>query len=354
MGTLKLRTSFSQDMTMISNTFLDIYMPRANGEFVKVYLLMLRISTKKGETLTLSSLADLLNCTENDIYRAIRYWEKEGLLLIETDGNGEVTGIMMTALTPAELPENSAAQNTSVLIETESAPTRSAEEPVRGRISPERTAELIEKEEIVELNFIAEQYLGKPLTSSDIQKLLYFYDELHFTTDLISYLIEYCVGNDHKSMRYIEKVAYNWYEEGIRTVHDARSAVNNFNRDYYEVLKSFGISGRNPAPAEITYMKKWFGTYALPLEVIKEACGRTILGTGKASFSYADGILKAWSAAGVRSLDDVRALDEKRDLTGPVKRSVNPPAKKKTAFDYQDQRTYNYTELEKKLLKGDA
>ena len=73
MGTLTLRTAYYQDFTMISNAFLDDYMPRANGEFVKVYLMLLRICAGGGEPLTLGRLADLLNCTENDVIRAIRY-----------------------------------------------------------------------------------------------------------------------------------------------------------------------------------------------------------------------------------------------------------------------------------------
>ena len=340
---------------MISNEFLDTYMPRANGEFVKVYLLLLRISSLKGESLTLSHLADRLNCTENDIFRAIRYWEKEGLLLLETDGSGEITGLMLTSPAARDGSGSGSSVSEPVIIETASPSPSGSEDSTRarGRISAERTAELIDKEEIMELNFIAEQYLGKPLTPSEIQKLLYFYDELHFTTDLISYLIEYCVGGDHKSMRYIEKVAYSWYDKGIRTVHDARNEVNNYNRDYYEILRAFGITGRNPAPAEITYMKKWLNTYKLPLPVVCEACGRTILGTGKPSFSYADGILKSWHTQGVRTPDDIARLD-RPPAAAPVKRPAAVPAKKKTGFDYQDQRSYNYSDLENRLLKGDS
>ena len=52
--------------------------------------------------------------------------------------------------------------------------------------------------------------MGKPLSSKEIQKINYFFDTLHFSTDLIEYLIEYCVENGHKSMHYIESVALAW------------------------------------------------------------------------------------------------------------------------------------------------
>ena len=42
------------------------------------------------------------------------------------------------------------------------------------------------------------------------------------SVDLIDYLIEYCVGRDHRSIRYIETVAMAWKEEGITTVEMAK------------------------------------------------------------------------------------------------------------------------------------
>lgn len=65
--------------------------------------------------------------------------------------------------------------------------------------------ELRQKEDVMQLLFIAEQYLGKTLSPSEISRILYFYQELHFSADLIEYLIEYCVSKGSKSIRYMEK-----------------------------------------------------------------------------------------------------------------------------------------------------
>ena len=43
-----------------------------------------------------------------------------------------------------------------------------------------------------------------------MQKIPFFYDELHMSADLIEYLVEYCVSRGRKSMRYIETVALAW------------------------------------------------------------------------------------------------------------------------------------------------
>lgn len=67
----------------------------------------------------------------------------------------------------------------------------------------------------------AERYLGRTLSATDINTLLYFYDVLGFSTELIVYLIESCVSNNHTSIRYIEKVALGWADQHITTVEEA-------------------------------------------------------------------------------------------------------------------------------------
>ena len=79
------------------------------------------------------------------------------------------------------------------------------------------------QESVAELLFIAERYLGRILTPTDMNSILYWYDGLGFSTDLIEYLVEYCVSKGHTSIRYIEKVALAWADNHITTV-DCRSS----------------------------------------------------------------------------------------------------------------------------------
>ena len=80
MKTLKVNNIFQTNATLIANDFIDKYMAKANGEFVKVYLFLLRHKDDSAASLAPSAIADCLNLTENDILRALRYWESEGLL----------------------------------------------------------------------------------------------------------------------------------------------------------------------------------------------------------------------------------------------------------------------------------
>ena len=69
--------------TIVPNQFIDRFMPSANGEFVKVYLYLLRCIHSHASNCTISEIADKFNNTEMDIQRALRYWQKEGLLTAE-------------------------------------------------------------------------------------------------------------------------------------------------------------------------------------------------------------------------------------------------------------------------------
>ncbi len=56
----------------------------------------------------------------------------------------------------------------------------------------------------------------------------------------------------------------------------AKEQTTLYNRAYFRILKAFGISGRNPVEAEIAFMKKWLKEYGFSMELITEACSRTI------------------------------------------------------------------------------
>ena len=93
MKTLTLKNKFQTNATLLPNDFIDNYMIDANGEFVKVYLFLMRHLDDPFSSLTLTTIADCLNNTEKDILRAFRYWESAGLLALERDSDGRVTGL---------------------------------------------------------------------------------------------------------------------------------------------------------------------------------------------------------------------------------------------------------------------
>lgn len=321
-------------MTNVPNDFIDRYLPRANGEYVKLYLYLLRI-VSSGKEISLEAVAEALEYTEKDIRRALSYWEKEGILGLDFDAGGSLTGICFYDFEKtSETPEHTA----------EAAATQEA--PKRSVPSADRIATLSEQEDIKELIFIAEKYIGKPLSPSEISNILYFYDELHFSRDLIEYLIEYCVSKGSNSRHYMEKVALEWAKEGIRTVNEAKQSTNLYNRNYYKIFNALGIKNRGLTPTDTKYMDCWLNTYHFTMEIILEACARTISQTQQPSFQYADKILSEWHSSNVRHLSDIKPLDAEH----LKKKTEKPKTAPTNKFNNFHQRDYDFEQLEKQLL----
>lgn len=340
--TLTLKNRFQGNTTTVENDFIDHYMAKANGEYVKVYLLLLRHLNANSGNISICGLADYLECTEKDILRAFTHWSSEGLLNIDYDDAGNICGLAIGKAVP-KAEAKTTAPNTSTTSDTVTSQTKSTRSK-----SPKKS--VADQGDLRELYFVAEQYLGKPLTVTEIKKINYFFDTLNFSTDLIEYLIEYCVENGHRTFRYIESVALSWSDSGIASVEDAKTNVSTYNKNYFAVLNAFGIKGRSPAPAEMEFIKKWFEEYGFSLEIILEACNRTITNTHKPDFKYTDSILKNWNANGVTSLTDVTQLDIsfQQKKTSSKKTTAKVPAK--TRFNNFEGRTYDMKSLEQQLL----
>lgn len=554
-----LRNACPVTSTVVPDIFIDEYMPPANGEFVKIYLYLLRIERKDDTQLSLSLLADVFSCTEKDILRALKYWQKAGIVLLAFDENKKLS--MLTLLpypsavkgdgTPAHtkaaqvgsslekpsvqanmqadhakrstqteaqvrdgerpdqttarinnaehsnqtgvrtdhaVPDQTGAQvkdgerpgqmaaradDTENLISASGAKTLPAqtadlpaganpeaagtanstnvavsdagtdtdpeaagagtdiypeatdaetdteqvaddtificrletgeagdgaaaghtllpdtaaadrisaaptEDPASGPAnrlpqtdtpgggvapaeagkplyhSPREIAHMKEGDpEISVLLYISEQYLKKTLSVTDMQHIVYLYDDLHFSVDLIEYLIGYCADLGHRSIHYIEQVALSWHADGITTVRAARERTRAWSRSYYPILKAFGIRGRDPIPSEIAFMDRWLTEYEFSLDIIQEACSRTIQQTAQPNFKYAEGILSKWKKDKVRALTDIEALD-----AAHAKRQKNSgrtgasSGKAKNDFNNFEQREYDYDKLEEQLLK---
>lgn len=329
MKTLTLKNRLHANSTIVENVFIDEYMMKANGEYVKVYLLLLRHLQSGEADLTVSKLADYLECNEKDICRAFRYWEKSGLLKVEYDENHVISGLSFGAAPTTEEP--------------------TAEEPAAEETTPKKSSRKVSQKQMKQLYFVTEQYLGRTLTMTDIQKINFFYDSLHFSPDLIEHLIEYCVDNGNKSMRYIEKVAMSWSDDGISTVEEAKERSASYNKNTYIVLNAYGIKGRGPASVELTFIRRWYDEYGFSTDIIVEACNRTILNRNQPDFKYTESILKDWYSKGVKSLTDITLLDAAHKQRKTTASRSTTTASTRRAQNFEG-RSYDMTALEQQLL----
>ena len=339
-----MKDRWSVPVTAVANEFIDTYMAAANGEYVKVYLYVLR---HQGEDITIELIADALNHTESDVRRALSYWKKAGVLTASEQGqpvqgepvrpesgghtftrgqDGGQAAVPDLRVEPfqretgtagrAEVRGMTGMREPAVVKEPavvrERTETTGQEDGCIPVYSTEQVNRLAQDEEFSQLLYIAQKYMNKVFTPRDCQVFAYLYEGLSMSSELLEYLVEYCVQNGHISVRYMETVAMSWHEKGIRTALEAKDYSASYNRDSFAVMKAFGINNRKPAAPEQKLMDKWFRDYGFSREVVLEACSRTITAIHNPSFQYADKILSDWQKAGVRGLADIKDLDAKR------------------------------------------
>lgn len=348
MGTISLINDGCADATILSNAFIDNYMKDANDAQLKVYLYLVRM-LQAHFAVSISDIADKFNHTEKDVMRALHYWEKRRVLSLEYESDKTLCGIRLLDLSSSAKASAAVSAPVPAAVSVVSHQTISAvpsfEKP---SYSLDDLKAFGQQENTAQLFFIAEQYLGRPLSPSDMKSILFFTDRLHFSDDLIDYLLQYCVERGKKDFRYIEKVAIGWAEAGVTTPAEAQQQTSRYDKNVYSIMNALGKTN-SPARNELAYIKRWTAEYGFDTEVILEACGRTVLATDKHRFAYADSILSAWHKAGVHHVSDIAGLDLSYQKEKAVK-----PARQSSAAEYNRfmHSEYDFDALEKELLKN--
>lgn len=378
------------ECTAVSNYFIDEYMKDANDAQLKVYLYLLRM-IHANMAFGVSDIADKFNHTEKDVLRALRYWEKQKLLALDFDEDKNLVGIHLCELSPGKsgavsgntaedkrgavtlqpqepviipdirpmntdmtaAPTASPADIGPRIIQEEPAPEQEPDPYAKPTYSADQLRRFKEQENTAQLLFVAQVYVGRPLTASDMKTILYLSDVLHFSDDLIDYLIQYCVDRGKKDFRYMEKVAISWAQQGISTPKQAQKTALKYDKSVYAIMNELGKSSP-PTSKELEYINRWTGEYGFSPDIIFEACERTVLAVDKHRFEYAEGILNSWRKENVRHKADIKRVDEqhqkqKSAVSNATSRSSAAVSNK---FNQFKQNTYNFEELEKELLSN--
>ena len=396
MNRLNIYQNIHKEQTVVSNCFIDDYMAEANDAQLKIYLFLIRMMSANLPT-RVTDIADKFTYTEKDVLRALMYWESRQLLALEYDAAHNLSGIQVLSLDNPYEQVRTAPRITPVLSfirpasmqsgmtaprPMAAASAMSAQNPMTARMnaapaqmqaSPTGTATITEyptrelssqpekpsytmddlknfknNDEVQQLLFVTEQYLGRQLTRGDMETILFLYDRLGFSADLIDYLVQHCVERGKKDFRYMEKVALSWAEQGITDPKQAQLASKKYDKTVYTIMKSLGKNSA-PAPKELEYIQKWTKEYGFMLDVIQEACDKTVMTTDSHRFAYADGILSKWYQAGVHHKADIAALDA--SYQRPAKPAANN-SNSGNKFNRFAQNSYDFDQLEQNILSN--
>lgn len=400
MNRINIYRNTHKEQTSISNLFIDEFMQDANDAQLKIYLFLIRMMSANLPT-SVSDIADKFNYTEKDVLRSLMYWESRQLLSLEYDATNNLSGIQVLSLDKPYEMLQSAPRITPVLsfirpasaltgmqsqqqVSNNSLGNTYACEPMNTGMAapismPAQTGMNVSdlnssalnssmtnntkpsysmddlktfksNEETQQLLFVTEQYIGRQLTRSDMETILFLYDRLNFSADLIDYLVQHCVERGKKDFRYIEKVALAWAEQGITTAKQAQLMAKKYDTNVYTIMKALGKNSA-PAPKELEYINKWTNEYGFLLDVIQEACDKTVMTTDTHRFAYADGILSKWYRAGVHHKADIAAIDASYQRNNS-KQYQNNKVSQNNKFNRFSQNTYDFAELEQTILSN--
>ena len=366
MGTIRLSSDAGTGSSILSNTFIDYYMPEANGDFVKIYLYLLRLQQSNRQISSLSEIADHLNCTDKDVKRAIKYWISKGVLQYRYDDSMHPAGIVLCQpknpeitpdaprivdylrvvrseeqedrnaplsgsmaeeiaasrdMTPESQEEALDAVLSAGTSRAKTGTSRSASAGKKTRTlvqpSPKELAEALVDENFKDLTVQAEAFFDRPLSQKDINALWVVYKDLALPFEVCEYLLEYCgqEREDHPERTepdYYKKIATTWAEYGVHTKEEAKSATA---RHFFgtQILRALGIRDRYmPTEDERRMFEDWQTRYGFSEEMLILACETALRRKPRSvSYSYIQGILEDWHKQGYKTPQDIEQFDRK-------------------------------------------
>ena len=314
---------FSSDYTPVSNIFIEKYMPRARGEFIKVYLLALKYCMHGELGVNSSLMASTLHLLESDIMNAWNYWSEEGVI----------------KFTPIDKMSNFSIEFVDL---TEEPQRVSKEVNLLEELNNNSTKDMLHE---------IEKLVARPLASKEMSTYISWQRDLSFSPEIILLLIEYCASRGKCDYRYIEKVALAWHDANIRTIDQAQIFIKKHEDKwvkYKKVLTYLGVKDGEIMKPQEDMLDKWINTFAFPVEIVQKACDICFERLNRADFKYIDAILSSWNKDGLKTLEEILTKDRKSTF-----KKVTSHKSQGDNFNNFEQRVYDYDSLEKKLLGWD-
>lgn len=318
--------------TPVSNIFIDKFMPKARGEFVKVYLLGLKYCVSGELGVSSQIMASALHLLETDVLNAWNYWNDENIIkMIPIDNMGNYN---IEFLEISDVPEGKE-DNINLLEE----------------LNKNSTKDMLQD---------IEKLLGRPLSSKEMTMYISWLKDFVFSPELILLLIQYCVSKGKTDCRYIEKIALAWFDSKINTLDDAQVFIKKHEDKWInirKILNYLGIKDAEIMKPQEEMLDKWINTYGFSPDVIFKACDICFQRINKADFKYIDGILSSWHKDGIKTLEDIDTRDMKKNsrsnssTTSFKNNAYTKPTN--STFNNFKHRDYDFDDLEKKLLGWD-
>ena len=160
-----------------------------------------------------------------------------------------------------------------------------------------------------------QRLLGKMFNPHEISIIVTLVDYLELDSAYIVTLVDYCSRVGKKSLQYVKKLAFGFYDEGITELPALNAKINQLEAVGSvegEIRKLFGMSDRALTTKEKKFINAWVCDFGYGIDVIKKAYEVTVDATGKPSASYANAVLERWNKEGLRDVAAIEAANSEK------------------------------------------
>lgn len=302
----KINWDISTGVFAVPDAVADDCLKMASGKALKVLLYLLKNKRVPEE-------GDDIGADKEDIDDALSYWQQ--------------VGIISQSAEEREQPQPATQKKKDIKILSsppeESGLKQNIKKKPQKALLPAEIAERINSSEEIKFMFkSAEDSLKRVLTFDDQRTILWFYDHLGMSADIVTMLIACCCSLGRTSMAYIEDTAEAWYEKNITTHEQAENEI-------LLMQKTYSFEGRVQSrlkllpkitKAQRKYIEQW-AMWDISLDLVELAYDKTVDSTGKLAFGYMNKILSKWHEGGAVTVEEAEDIDRQTKPSGGRKTS---------------------------------
>ena len=310
-----------QDLTVLLTLAADPALLRASGECA-------------------GAIAARLGCPASQIETSLSFWRGAGVLTVTEESE---------RITPAapSLPEEKPipAPESSKEEPKETRPARPRPAAELPRYTSAELADLLEARKDVN-DFLREcqNVWGEMFNTHQTNTILGFVDYLGLEWDYILALLAFGVREQDKrgvkrSLRYVEKMAFDFYDEGITDLPALQEKICSLEKTAEvegSLRRMFGMGERALTPTEKKKFSTWLYEYQYDLDIITRAFEVTVDAKGSPNLKYMDAVLANWNRDGLRTLADIENSEASFQARKAEKAGKKPAPDGQGSFNTED------------------
>jgi DnaD/phage-associated family protein len=307
----------------ISNKILEI-IPEANPLHSVIFIYA---KAHEEKIICPKEYSKVFNTEEEEVIRAFQYFQLKRFIHLKIDEQLHIEFIEKNT------------REKLVLLKPE-LNMRGEEEDTEAEFTPEEIAYFLSFDEVKAIFDAAEKILGTLLNFLQQCAVLSFYENYRFTKEVIEEILHYAVKNSRTHSNQLYEIAKNW--DNIKENNSSKDGIK-------EILKALSISKRDITPKITSKIEEWQESHSV--EMILEACDRTIMKFCKPNPIYTEAILNDWYKNGIKTIEQMQKYNEAHSENFEKFKEKVRPSKKSKFNNYKSSNRYkrDYATMIKEL-----